>query len=83
MPDVVGLILGEGMRVTGLAIVLGGAAGLALSRFIGPLLFQTAANDLRVYAAVAAMLVLVALGSSAVPAWRAARVDPNVALREE
>ena len=83
MPDVIRLILGEGLRITGWAIVLGGATGLALSRFIDPLLFQTAANDLKVYGGVAAMLVVVTLAASAVPAWRAARVDPNVALREE
>ena len=83
VPDVVRMILGEGLRVTGAAVVLGGAISLVLARYLDPLLFNTPANDLRIYSLVAVALLLVAIAASAVPAWRAARVDPNVALREE
>jgi ABC-type lipoprotein release transport system permease subunit len=56
---------------------------LGVGRFIEPLLFETRADDPRLFAVIAGTLVVVALGASWLPAWRAARVDPNVALRAE
>ncbi len=77
------LITGEGMRLTSLGVLLGATiAGLA-GRWIEPLLFRQSALDPVVFGAVAGTMLLVALAASAVPAWRAARADPNVALRTE
>ena len=81
--DVVRMVLLDGLRVTGAGLVLGGMAALLLSRFIEPLLFETRAGDPRVYLLVSLLLGLVAVAASLVPAWRAARVDPNEALRAE
>jgi ABC-type antimicrobial peptide transport system permease subunit len=79
----VALVLGEGAiwTVGGLAAGLAGAA--ALSRYLESLLFLVSRYDALTFAAVAALLTAVALAASAVPALRAARVDPMVALRSE
>jgi ABC-type lipoprotein release transport system permease subunit len=64
--------------------VAGGTlAALALRRFVASLLYGIAPTDPVTFAAVAALLALVALGAGYVPARRAARVDPAVALRSE
>jgi putative ABC transport system permease protein len=64
-------------------IVIGAAIALAAAHWVQPLLFGETAHDPLVFAAVAAILVVVAAAASAIPAWRAARVDPSVALRTE
>ena len=55
----------------------------ALTRVMGSLLFEVSTNDLATFAAVPALLVVVAFAATAIPAWRATRVDPMVALRHE
>jgi predicted permease len=66
-----------------LGIVIGLAAAAAVGQFVQPLLFETSARDRLVYAAAAAALVGMAAAASAVPALRAGRVDPTVALQTE
>jgi len=65
--------------VIGLAI--GGAGALAVSRVVARLLFGLSAMDPITFSGVGALLVLVALVASYVPAWRASRLDPLNALR--
>jgi predicted permease len=79
----VALVLGEGLTWTfaGLAAGLAGAA--ALSRYLESLLFRVGPYDAATFTAVATLLTVVALTASAVPALRAARVDPMLALRAE
>jgi putative ABC transport system permease protein len=79
----VALVLGEGAIWTfaGLAAGLAGAA--ALSRYLESLLFRVGRYDALTFTTVAALLTVVALAASAVPALRAARVDPMLALRTE
>jgi predicted permease len=81
--DVVRLVVGEGIRFAVVGIVLGGAVALWASRWVGPLLFSVSPKDPAIYGAVAAVLLGAALLASAIPAVRASRVDPNVALRSE
>jgi len=81
--EVLSLIVREGMAV-GLAGIGAGLAGAwALSQVVATLLFRVRMRDPLTYAAVAAILTLVTLAACAVPAYRASRVDPMAALREE
>jgi len=81
--DILRLVVGQGVRFAAAGVALGTALAYAGSRWLEPLLFQQSATDPVIYAAVGMVLVLVALGASAAPAWRASRADPNSALRAE
>ena len=80
---VVRLIVGEGMTVALIGIAAGLAGALALSRVLASLLFDIPARDPLTFSSVAGVLAVVALAASAIPARRAARVDPLMALRDE
>lgn len=75
------LIVREGMVVGAIGIGAGIAGALALSRVLASLVFDVPVRDPLTYAAVAAALALVALAACAIPARKASRVDPMVALR--
>jgi len=77
------LVLSEGARITALGVVLGIAASLAITRLISTLLFGISATDPLTFVAVAVLLSAVALVASYIPARRATRVDPLIALRYE
>jgi putative ABC transport system permease protein len=79
---VLALIVREGMTVGAAGIATGVAAGLMLGRVLAALVFGVDVRDPRTYAAVAIALSLVALAASAIPARRAASVDPMIALRD-
>ncbi|HET7631009.1 MAG TPA: ABC transporter permease [Gemmatimonadaceae bacterium] len=81
--DVMDLVLRQGMVVAATGVVLGAGIALAASRWVGPLLFDESARDPVVYGAVAIAMLAVAAVASFIPARRAARVDPVVALRTE
>jgi putative ABC transport system permease protein len=81
--DVVRMVLGEGGRLAMAGVALGSALAIAGARLIRGLLFDVSATDPLTFAAVAAGLLAVALVASYVPARRATRVDPLVALRGE
>ena len=76
-------VLTDSLLLTGIGVVLGLGGALALGRFAGGLVFQLAPTDLACIAAAAAVMLAVAALASAVPAWRAARIDPVVALKIE
>jgi putative ABC transport system permease protein len=80
---VLGLTVRQGMAPVALGVAVGLAAALGLARFARSLLFGVSAADPLTYAGVAALLTAVALLACYVPARRAARVDPLVALRNE
>jgi putative ABC transport system permease protein len=81
--DVIADVLGQGLRLAGLGIVVGIGLALAATRLLNSLLFGTSPTDALTFAAVAALLVTIAACASLVPALRASRVDPLVALRDE
>jgi predicted permease len=83
MPDVVWLVVRQGVLLAVLGIVIGGAVALASAGWVTPLLFDESPRDPLIYAAVTAAMLVVAVTASFIPARRAARVDPNVALRAE
>jgi predicted permease len=82
-PDVIRLVVGDGLRVAGVGVALGAGVALWGGRWVEPLLFDVSPRDPLIFATVALTLVLVAVAASWTPARRAARVDPNVALRAE
>ena len=81
--QMLGMILRQSMTLVIVGIVIGFAVALAATRVMATLLYGVSANDASIYAAVIALLGLAALLASYVPARRAMRVDPMVALRYE
>jgi len=75
--------LRQSLTLTGVGIVLGLAGGAAVTQLLTSMLFNVKATDPLTYLAVVALLFAVALLASYVPARRAMRVDPMVALRYE
>jgi len=77
------MVIWRGMRLTLAGVTLGVAASLALTRVMKSLLFDVSAADPATFALSALLLVSVALIASYIPARRATRVDPLLALRHE
>jgi ABC-type lipoprotein release transport system permease subunit len=83
LKDVVRIIVGQGLRHGVAGIIIGGVIAISTARWVKPLLFEESPRDPLVYAIVTLVLLAVAITASWIPARRAARVDPNVALRSE
>ena len=81
--DVLGLVLREGLRLTVPGLLAGSVIALAAARIVGGMLVNVSASDPLTFASAAAFLGLVAALASYVPALRATRVDPMIALRAE
>jgi putative ABC transport system permease protein len=81
--DVMWLVVGQGTRLTLIGIALGIAGALVLTRFLQSMLFEVKPTDLVTFVGVTILLVLVSLAACYIPARRAMRVDPMVALRYE
>jgi len=81
--DILSLVLTQGTKLISVGVVAGSGAALGLTRLMSDLLFGVTASDPVTLGAVAILLIIVALAACYVPARRAMRVDPMVALRYE
>ena len=81
--DVMRLVVGRAMTLTGLGLALGSAGAIAATRLLTQSLYGVRATDPPTYLAIAALMCVVTLLASYLPARRASRVDPMVALRNE
>jgi putative ABC transport system permease protein len=77
------MVVGQGARLAGLGIAIGLAAALGVTRAMTRFLYGVHPTDPQTFAAVSLLLVAVALLACYLPAWRATRVDPMIALRHE
>jgi putative ABC transport system permease protein len=81
--DILFLVLKRGMGLVSAGLAIGLAASFALTRLMQSLLFEVSASDPIVFAVIAALLAAVAFAACVIPALRATRVDPMIALRYE
>jgi putative ABC transport system permease protein len=80
--SILSLVLTQGLKTAGLGVILGLAASIGLARFLQTLLFGVTPHDPAVFVGVATVLFAVAMAACYIPARRATRVDPMVALRD-
>ena len=81
--NVIGLVLSRAAVLAAVGLVIGAVLSLAVSRLIGALLFGLKATDPATYAMVLLSVASIAILAAAGPAWRASRIDPMVALRQD
>jgi ABC-type antimicrobial peptide transport system permease subunit len=81
--DVLRLVIGHGARMALIGVAIGIAAALGLTRLMANQLFGVSAHDPLTFAGVASLLMIVAVAACYLPARRAVRVDPMIALRHE
>jgi putative ABC transport system permease protein len=79
---ILSLVLAQGLMRVGIGMALGLAGALALSKYLESMLFGVSSRDVPVFAAVTVVLFAVALLACYLPARRATRIDPMVALRD-
>jgi ABC-type antimicrobial peptide transport system permease subunit len=82
-PDVLRLTLGQGMRLAATGVALGLLAAFALTRLMKSLLFRVETTDPLTFMAIASLLMIVAVVACLIPARRATKVDPMIALRTD
>jgi putative ABC transport system permease protein len=82
-PEVYRLVIGDGLRIAALGVGVGLAGSIFVARSLTSLLFGVAPQDPLTFAAMATLLLVVSVAASIIPARRATRVDPMVALRAE
>jgi putative ABC transport system permease protein len=80
--DVLALVIRQGMRLTVIGVVVGVAGAFALTRLMANLLFGVAATDPLTFAVIPLLLLFVAFVACYLPARRAARLDPTIALAQ-
>src|SRR5262245_8821095 len=81
--DVMTMVIGQGMKLAGAGILIGLGGALTLTRFMETLVFGASATDPLTYATIASLLIFVSFIACYLPARRATKVDPMIALRSE
>jgi ABC-type antimicrobial peptide transport system permease subunit len=81
--DIVSLVVRQGLIFAAAGVGIGLTLAIGASRWLEPLLYKVSARDPLTYAGVGALMALVAVAASALPAFRAVSADPNRALRSE
>jgi putative ABC transport system permease protein len=81
--DVMGMVLADGLRIATLGLALGWAGAWALTRYLASLLFSVKPGDPTALALASALALATAAAASYFPAWRASRLEPMAALKEE
>jgi putative ABC transport system permease protein len=81
--QIIGLVKRQGLWKTGVGLVLGLAAAILLSRYMTSMLFELKPTDPWAYLLVSVLLALVAVAACYLPARRAAKIDPIIALRTD
>jgi ABC-type antimicrobial peptide transport system permease subunit len=82
-PRIVWMVLREVLALTAAGLAIGYLVARSTTRFVESFLYGLKANDALATAAAVAILLVAALAAGYVPAWRASRIDPAVALRNE
>jgi putative ABC transport system permease protein len=82
-PDILLMVMSEGLRMSFAGLLLGVAGALALTRLISSFLFGVSSADVTTFFSVGAVLLAAACAAAWIPARRAIKVDPAVALRQE
>ncbi len=81
-PDLLRLVLSQGLRLTAAGVVLGGGAALLLTRLIGTLLYRVSPRDPMAFGLALGTMTCAGVLACLIPAWRASRIDPLRALRD-
>lgn len=81
--DVLRMVIGQGLKLVIVGVVIGIVVAVAMARVMASLLFGVSATDPLTFAGVALLLIMVALGACSIPARRAAKTDPMIAIRYE
>jgi putative ABC transport system permease protein len=81
--EVLRWVIGQGLRLVGTGVLVGVVAGLGLMHFVGSLLFGVSTYDPKTFATVTLVLGMIALLACYLPARRATKVNPLLALRNE
>lgn len=77
------MVLGDVTRIVAIGLLIGVAGAMVASRYVASFLFGVQPNDVATLAVAVVVLAISALAAGAIPAWRAARLDPMLALRED
>jgi predicted permease len=81
--DLLGMVMSHGLRLTAAGVVIGAVAAAMLTRLMGNLLYQVSPRDPLAFGLAFAVITIASLAACFFPAWRATRIDPTQALREQ